>query len=149
MDTRNLNFSYKKVSIKKLNEISANGGNVLKYLDKEHTNFVSFGETYFSCINFDFIKGWKRHKEATLNIAVLVGEIKFVIFDDRKKEPGEFMEFVLSRKRFNLLTVPPMCWMAFKGLGKGESILINTIDIMHDPEEAENINISEIKYDWG
>jgi hypothetical protein len=38
--------------------------------------------------------------------------------------------------------------MAFKGLGKGESILVNTIDIMHDPEEAENINISEIKYDW-
>ena len=55
------------------------------------------------------------------------------------------MEFVLSRKNFNLLTVPPMCWMAFKGLEKGESILINTIDIMHDPNEAENINISEIK----
>ena len=42
MDTRNLNFSYKKVSIKKLNEISANGGNVLKYLDKEHTKICFF-----------------------------------------------------------------------------------------------------------
>ena len=101
MDTRNLNFSYKKVSIKKLNEISTNGGNILKYLDKEHTNFVSFGETYFSCINFDFIKGWKRHKKATLNIAVLVGEIKFVIFDDRKKKLVSLWN-VLSRKRFNL-----------------------------------------------
>ena len=42
MDTRNLNFSHKEVSIKKLNEISANGGNVLKYLDKQHKKFCFF-----------------------------------------------------------------------------------------------------------
>ena len=51
MDTRNLNFSDKEVSIKKLNEISTNGGNILKYLDKQQTNFI-FLENHTSLYKF-------------------------------------------------------------------------------------------------
>ena len=31
------------------------------------------------------IKAWHLHKEMTLNYAVILGEIKFVLYDDRKK----------------------------------------------------------------
>ena len=54
----------------------------------------------------------------TLNYAVVYGEIKFVLFDDRPKSPtrGELQEFFISPENYMLVTVPPLIWNGFKEL---------------------------------
>ena len=47
--------------------------------------FKSFGEIYFSTIFNKSIKAWHLHKKAILNYACIKGEVKLVLFDDRKK----------------------------------------------------------------
>ena len=126
------------VYLKKLNEIPVKGGNVLKYINVEDKNFIKFGEVYLSCIDHKYVKGWKKHKIATLNLIVPVGEVKFVLFDDRNWSAtnGAFQEIILSRDNFNRLTVAPNVWMSFQGLSNESSIIVNLIDIIHDPNES-------------
>ena len=62
--------------------------------------FKNFGEIYFSTIFKDKIKAWHLHKEATLNYACVYGEVKLVLFDERKGSGtfGEYQELLLSLK---------------------------------------------------
>ena len=48
-------------------------------------DFNHFKESYFSTVNGDVIKPWKKHNKMTLNLVVPLGEIKFVLFDDRRE----------------------------------------------------------------
>jgi dTDP-4-dehydrorhamnose 3,5-epimerase len=110
--------------------------------------FSGFGEAYFSEINFKAIKAWKRHQEMTLNLIVPVGEIRFVLFDDRNKAGSQFQEIVISRDNYCRLTVPPMVWMGFQGLSSSDSTLLNIASIVHDPNEVDKRSINEIDFDW-
>jgi dTDP-4-dehydrorhamnose 3,5-epimerase len=128
-------------------------GSVLHALKVTDEGFVDFGEVYFSTVNRNAVKGWKKHQRMTLNLVVPVGEIQFVIFDDRpeSKTKGVIDQLTLSRKNYGRLTVPPGVWVAFKGLGDPDSMLMNLASIPHDPTEAINIPInSEIIpfHDW-
>ena len=60
-------------------------GDVMRGIRSDENQFEGFGEVYFSKILSDKIKGWKYHKEMTMNLIVISGEVKFVVFDDRKK----------------------------------------------------------------
>ena len=88
----------------------------------------------------------------TLNYAVPFGEIKLVLYDDRKssKTKGEVMELILSPQNYCLVTVPPGVWNAFQGLGIADSIVANCATIPHDPEEIVRLDpyFSEIPYQW-
>jgi dTDP-4-dehydrorhamnose 3,5-epimerase len=132
--------------------IANENGNVLHGLKATDESFVSFGEAYFSTILFGKRKGWKKHTRMTLNIVVPVGEIGFILFDDRQASPtkGKLYEIVLSRQNYARLTVPPGIWMAFYGKGDNENMLLNIASIPHDPTEAENLPLENdlIKYSW-
>ena len=82
------------------------------------------------------------------NLTVPVGEVKFVLFDDRDKLDQKFQEVLISRDNYCRLTVPPMIWLGFQGLSSSGSILLNIANIIHDAKELERKNISEIHYDW-
>lgn len=151
MDQRTLNETFVNgVLISRLDEIDVKGGNILKFIDCKNLCFSGFGEVYVSFIKFNFIKGWKKHLITPLNIIVPLGEIRFVIYDDRKgsKTNGNFKELTLSRRDHSLLTIPPLVWVAFKGLSKEEAMLINLINLKHDPKEAENKPLDTFKYNW-
>ena len=117
-------------------------------IKKSSSGFMGFGEAYFSWINKGVIKAWKRHKIMTLNLVVPVGEIKFVLFDDRNKSMIRFQEVVLSLENYRRLTVPPMIWIGFQGLLSEGSMLLNIANIRHDPEEIDRLEIEKINYDW-
>lgn len=111
--------------------------------------FCGFGEAYFSQIEKGAVKGWKRHNRMTLNLVVVTGAIKFVIYDDREdsKTKGQFEEITLSIKdNYKRLTVAPGLWMAFQGVGDGISMLMDVIPETHDPSEADRKDIGEIEY---
>ena len=139
----------KGVILTKLITINSPEGSVLRYLRHNDNGFNQFKESYFSTVNKDIIKPWKRHIKMTLNIAVPAGEIKFVLYDNRKNSSTykSFNEILLSPENYSRLTVPPNVWMAFKGL-QTYNLLINTADLVHDLDEVERQSINYIKYDF-
>ena len=119
-------------------------GDIFHAMKKSDIGFDGFGEAYFSTINQNDIKGWKKHTKMTLNIVVPVGNIEFVVYDENSKE---FFSIKLSHSNYQRLTVKSGLWVAFRGIGE-YNMLLNLASIEHDPNEAINIGIEEIKYEW-
>lgn len=132
------------VVITELKKIETPKGDVLHAIKKSESTFLNFGEAYFSSVKQNDIKGWKRHRDMTLNIVVPLGEIEFVIYDEKNKE---FFSIKLSKNNYKRLTVNPGLWMAFRGVQE-ENMLLNIANIEHDKNEAENIELKEIEYEW-
>jgi dTDP-4-dehydrorhamnose 3,5-epimerase len=84
----------------------------------------------------------------TLNLVVPVGEIRFVLFDDREPTKSQFQEIILSKENYCRITIPPMIWMGFEGLSNSGSMLLNIANIPHSPEEVDRKKIDEIQFDW-
>lgn len=144
--------SFEGVLLTPLKIIPTDNGNVLHALKATDPAFVSFGEAYFSNVLTGKRKGWKKHTRMVLNLIVPVGEIGFVLFDDRvnSSTKGSFFECTLSPHSYQRLTIPPGIWTAFYGKGQSENMLLNIASIPHDPAEAENLPLENdyIKYTW-
>jgi len=136
------------VLITPLDIIDIPGGNVMHAMKEIDVGFSGFGEAYFSEVGLKSIKAWKRHQDMTLNIIVPVGEIRFVLFDDRKKSDSQFQEVIISKDNYCRLTVPPMIWVGFQGLSTGGSMLLNIANIVHNNAEVDRKEINEIEFDW-
>jgi len=138
------------IYINTLKIIKNNKGDILRGLRSDENFFNGFGEAYFSKIKFNIIKGWKLHKEMTMNLIVPYGIVKFVFFDDRKnsKTKGNFCEHILSQENYCRLTVSPNIWFAFMGLDDEDSIVLNLSNILHNENEVEGRLIEDIPYDW-
>jgi len=138
------------VIITTLKVIDVVGGDVLHAMKAMDKGYDGFGEAYFSIIEKGTIKGWKRHNEMTLNLVVPVGVVRFRLFDDRKGSLtyGDSQEVVLSRENYRRLTLPPMIWIGFQGMGEKDSLLLNIANIPHDPNEMVSKKLSEIDVDW-
>ena len=132
-----------------LSIIDTKGGAVLHAIKRSDYGFSGFGEAYFSTIEHNAIKGWKRHKEMVLNLIVPIGSVRFILYDDRKNQINKFQEVVLSLKGgYNRLTVPPMIWVGFQGLDIHPSIVLNIASIEHSSEEVDQKELDEIKFNW-
>ena len=138
------------VIVSPLKVVDVLGGNVLHAMKSSDEEYKGFGEAYFSMIEKGIIKGWKRHKEMTLNLIVPIGVVRFVLFDcrDNSSTFGNYNEVNLSLENYNRLTVPPMVWMGFQGLGSGFSMLLNIANIPHNQSEVEQKKLDEINFDW-
>jgi dTDP-4-dehydrorhamnose 3,5-epimerase len=140
------------VIINSLKQIPDERGKVMHMLRDDSEGFAGFGEIYFSCVYPEAIKGWHIHKKMTLNYAVPQGAIKFVLYDDRSESPtkGEVQEFFLGPENYYLVTVPPMIWNGFKGIGTATAIVANCASIAHDPDEIDRRDPFDpyIPYDW-
>lgn len=125
-------------------------GDVLHGMKKSENGFNGFQEAYFSTIKQGVIKPWKKHLEMTLNLIVPVGEIRFVMYDDREwsETKGCFMDVSLSQKNYYRLTVPPNVWMAFKGNGNALNLLLNIANLEHDPSEIVRVSLDSFEFDW-
>lgn len=135
-----------------LRQIFDERGKVMHMLREDSPVFDRFGEIYFSCTHPGVVKAWHLHKEMTLNYAVIFGEIKFVLFDDRPGSPthGEIQEFFISPENYTLVTVPPLIWNGFKSVGTNTAIVANCATLPHSPDEIERRPAFDqsIPYDW-
>jgi dTDP-4-dehydrorhamnose 3,5-epimerase len=136
------------VLITQLDVIDTPGGNVMHAMKETSVGYAGFSEAYFSQIDKGAIKAWKRHKKMTLNLIVPVGEIRFVLFDDREVTNNQFQEIIISKDNYCRLTVPPMVWIGFQGLANDGSMLLNIANVEHDPDEVDREEIAKINYDW-
>ena len=140
------------VQIVPLRQIVDERGKVMHMLRADAPHFRAFGEIYFSVVNPNAIKAWHIHKKMTLNYAVPVGQIKFVLYDDRAESPtrGRFQEIFLGPDNYNLVVVPPLIWNGFKGIGAAPALVANCATISHDPTEIDRKDPFDlaIPYDW-
>ena len=134
------------VALTPLKIINTPGGEVLHGMKEGDPGYSGFGEAYFSKIKLGEVKGWKRHKRMYLNIVVPVGSIKFFVYDDRglDQTSGRTYSIILSTQNYFRLTIPPMVWLAFLGLGEQENILLNLASIKHDVNEVDRKSMQEI-----
>tara|TARA_Y100000992_G_scaffold302472_1_gene276811 strand:+ start:2389 stop:2832 length:444 start_codon:yes stop_codon:yes gene_type:complete len=138
------------VKLSKNKIINSVDGSVLHGIKRTDNSYKGFGEAYFSTVNFNCVKGWKKHTQMNLNLIVPHGEILFVLYDGRQNSPTFQMynEYFLSIKNYARLTIPPKIWVAFKGIGKKKNLLLNIADIEHDQNEIERCSLDEIRYEW-
>ena len=127
------------VVVTPLRQIFDERGKVMHMLRCDDPVFMQFGEVYFHALIPGVVKAWHLHKRMTLNYAVIAGQIKFVLYDDRPNSStrGNILELFLSPENYLLVTVPPMIWNGFKGVGTNTSIVANCATIPHDPAEIE------------
>jgi len=128
--------------------IKTESGDVLHSIKSSSQGFNGFGEAYFSEVKPNAIKGWKMHNIMTLNISVPIGKIRFVLFDERSSSDKKFQEVIISKENYFRLTVPPRVWLAFQGLSKSNSLLLNVANVAHDPKESVIKDLHEINFDW-
>ena len=117
-------------------------GDLFHAMKASDVGYEGFGEAYFSNVSQDEIKGWKQHTEMTLNLIVVIGEIRFVIYDGRT-----FFSATLSINNYQRLSVSPGLWVAFKGLSASNTLL-NLASIEHTPSESNNMALDGFDYDW-
>ena len=125
-------------------------GDIFHGMKKSDEGFSGFGEAYFSTIKGGQIKGWNKHKIMTLNLLVPMGEVTFIIYDDRinSNSKGSFFRVELSSSNYKRLSVPPRLWVAFRGNGSNTNLILNVASIEHDSEEIEKLDLREITYNW-
>ena len=141
------------VVITHLHQIFDERGKVMHMLREDSSVFNRFGEIYFSCTHPGVIKAWHLHKKMTLNYAVIYGEIKFVLYDNRPLSPtkGKVQELFISPENYMLVTVPPLIWNGFKCVGTKTAIVANCATLPHSADELERRPAIDdrLPYDWG
>lgn len=140
------------ISLHPLQQIVVSKGDVWHAFKCSDEGFVGFGEAYFTHIESGAVKGWKRHNRYTLNLVVVRGAVKFVLYDDREgsSTQGQFYEVVLSpNDNYQRLTVAPGLWMAFQGVSAEQSMLIDLIPELHTQDESDKKKIEDIVYNFG
>ena len=87
-----------------------------------------------------------------MNYACIKGKVKLILYDDRKnsKSFGKYDEYILTPKKYFLITIPPLIWSGFKGLNQQESIIANCINLPHDEKEMirNDHDYKYFKYNW-
>ena len=123
-------------------------GDLFHAMKRSDPGFSGYGEAYFSTILMNEIKPWKKHLKMTLNLVVPVGNIRFVLYDDRATSlsKNQYMVVEIGPAHYQRLTVPPGVWMAFEGLGAQLNLLLNIADLEHDPDEVLRVELNHFDY---
>jgi len=136
-----------------LRRIETSGGEVMKALHADESDFNGLGEAYFSRVNPDCIRGWKRHNEMTVNVVVPVGHVRFVVHrpgspDADGNAADVFDAYDLGPMHsYGRLTIEPGTWFGFMG-GVDGGLVLNLSDIVHRPDEADGKELDEFNYNW-
>ena len=140
------------IEIFPLKRIQDERGIVMHMLKASDSHFQKFGEIYFSVIFPGVIKAWHLHSRMTINYAVVEGNIKLVVFDQRpdSKTRGQVQEIFFGQVNYQLVRVPPGVVNGFTATGGERAIVANCADIPHDPDEITRIDpfAKTIPYDW-
>lgn len=141
------------VALIELSQMRDERGWVLHMLRCDASDFSRFGECYFSEVLPGAVKAWKYHSAQTQNLAVPVGRILMVIYDDREGSPtrGKLREVELGRPdAYFRLRIPPQLWYGFACVGGTPALLVNCSDLPYDPAESETrpMNDPRIPYSW-
>jgi dTDP-4-dehydrorhamnose 3,5-epimerase len=137
-----------KVTPKK--KIFDDRGAIFHMLRADDPVFERFGEIYFSQVYPGVVKAWHFHQLMTLNYYLVSGAARLVLFDDRAESStrGLHQEIYLHPEDPKLVTVPPLVWNGFKGVGATASLIANCSTIPHSKEEISYLPYDDPKFDY-
>jgi dTDP-4-dehydrorhamnose 3,5-epimerase len=139
------------VMVTELRQIVDQRGAVLHMLRADDPGFRSFGECYFSEVAPGAVKAWKRHRVQGQNLAVPVGRVRLVVFDDRESPNSPVHVVELGRPdAYVRIHLPAGLWYGFACVGVTPALLANCTDRPHDPTESETRPLDDpaIPYSW-
>lgn len=140
------------VIIQELKKIADDRGKVMHMLRSDSTLFTKFGEIYFSVVNPQCIKAWKRHLKMTQHFAVPVGNIRLVLYDERKDSVtfGKVAVLDVGQDNYCLVRIPPLVWYGFQSTLPSPALIANCTDLPHDPGEVDRVDVLDgrIPYRW-
>ncbi len=141
------------VQVTPLQVFNGDAGNVMHALKSSEKDFSQFGEAYFSTVNTKAIKGWKKHHMMQANLVVPVGQVRFILYDDRPESDtqGMIQQVVIGKDNYHRLRIPPMIWFAFQGMDAPLNLVLNIASIQHDPNECDQLPLNSNKIpfdDW-
>ena len=123
-----------------LRQVVDERGAVLHHMRSDAPEFTTFGECYFSEMIPGAVKAWKCHREQTQHLAVPIGRVRFVIYDDRELSPtnGSLEVVELGRPdHYNRLRIPKGLWYGFTCLSDQPALIANCTDEHHDPTATD------------
>ena len=137
-----------------LRQVADERGMVLHHMRSDAPEFTTFGECYFSEIVPGAVKAWKCHRLQTQNLAVPVGRVRTVVYDDRAGSPtrGQIKSMEMGRPdSYVRLRIPNGVWYGFECMGEVPALIVNCSDLPHNSEESEvrSINDPHMPYPWG
>ena len=98
------------------------------------------------------VKAWRMHTKMTMNLAVISGNAKLVLYDARENSSmkGCVQEIFLGRDNYVRVKIPPGIYSGFKGMTPSEGIVANCATLPHDSSESIRLDphSSQIPYDW-
>ena len=127
-----------------LARIHTPNGDVMHGMKSTDSGYAGFGEAYFSWVEGNSIKAWKKHSRMTMNIIVPIGKVRLVFFN----ESEGFRTEEIGNDNYVRLTVPPGIWFGFQGLDMPNNLLLNIASIKHDPTEVERRDLHNFNYNW-
>ena len=128
------------VLVTALRQITDERGAVLHHMRCDAPEFTAFGECYFSEMVPGAVKAWKRHREQTQHLAVPIGRVRFVIYDDREGSSSQGTVNIVELGRpdnYHRLKIPRGVWYGFTCLSSRPALIANCADRVHDPDDAE------------
>ena len=128
----------KKIKIKVINNKK---GDILKFISKRSNFFKSFGEIYFTEINYKQTKGWNLHKKNKCLLAVCYGKVIFNFIDGRKKSRSfnKLEKIILGKKNYGIIVVPSGIWFSFT-TKNNISVIANFLNNPHSDNETLKTN---------
>ena len=125
-------MSINKIRVVKLKKFNNSIGDTMKYLSKKSSFFKGFGETYFSEIKKNKIKGWNYHKKYWCILCVPFGSVKF---DFKDQLDSKVRSITIGKKNYSTIIVPPKIYFSFKSK-VALSLVVNTINGVHNKNET-------------
>lgn len=141
------------VTVTPLRQIGDDRGALLHMLRCDAPEFVRFGECYFSEVVPGAVKAWKRHRAQTQNMAVPVGRLRLVIYDDRtpSSTSGHLVVLELGRPdAYQRVRIPPGLIYGFTCISATPALIANCPDVPHDPADSDVWPLDDpaIPYRW-
>ena len=140
------------IKITPLKQIVEERGKIMLMMRNDTKIFEKFGEIYFSVIFSGMVKAWRMHTKMTMNLAVISGNAKLVLYDARENSSmkGCVHEIFLGRDNYVRVKIPPGIYSGFKGMTPSEVIVANCATLPHDSSESIRLDphSSQIPYDW-
>lgn len=122
-------------------------GAVMRMLRKTDDEFMDFGEVYVSSVLARQRKPWRRHREATSNLIVPSGSVRFILFDEQPVPTNNMsiMEFELGVMNHQLLIIPPNVWFALVSTSDTTSLIVNCSNFVHEPTLVDRRAFSDTR----
>tara|TARA_B100000212_G_scaffold334187_1_gene304549 strand:- start:1686 stop:2069 length:384 start_codon:yes stop_codon:yes gene_type:complete len=111
-------------------------GNIFKFADVDNYSDFINGEIYFSEVNPNTSKPWRRHKRINTVIGVVSGEINIKIRSDNS---NQLISKKLSLKNSTLIKIKFGTWYAFENQKNIPCLLFAMLDKKHDDGEVERL----------